>query len=84
MAGGFPVMNNSNFPQLVPVGMGLGQFGLVPQEQLSQQYQFLLSNMPKQETLMQQANSRVEGQKETAKKKEIGNPKELFCVECKE
>ena len=77
LEGGFPMMSSSNFPQIVPVGMGLGQFGFMPQEQMAQQYQFLLSNMPKQEILQTQGGARVEGAKEMTKKKKTGNPKEL-------
>ena len=65
--------------------MGLGQFGFMPQEQMAQQYQYLLSNMPKQETLKLQGQQKDEGEKGAAKKKEIrNNIKELFCVKCKE
>ena len=79
MAGGFPMVNNPNFPQLVPVGMGLGQFGFLPQEQMAQQYQYLLSNMAKQETLKLQGHQKDEGEKGTSKKKDAGsNIKEMF------
>lgn len=36
-----------NFPQMMPVGLGMGQLGFVPTEQMAQQYQFLMSNVAK-------------------------------------
>lgn len=69
---------------MIPVGMGLGQFGIMPHEQIAQQYQYLLSNMPKQDVLQTQGMAREEGNKEISKKKEAGSSKEMFCAKCKE
>lgn len=81
--GGFAVMPNQSFPQMVPVDLGLGQFGFVPQEQIAQQYQYLLANVPKQTVLQTQGAGKEDGGKDSNKKSDAGGSKELFCDKCK-
>lgn len=48
----FSALLIQKFPQMMHVGLGMGQVGFVPAEQMTHQYQFLMSNVKCQKDTM--------------------------------
>lgn len=79
-----PMVSTQNFPEIMLVGLGLGQMGFLPPEQMAQHYQYLLANVPKGGVPAVPHEEKETSDKGSGNRNEGGHGKEAINGKCKE